>query len=259
MANGIRIPAVAGRFYPEDKVELNNTLSMLFKNTEGEKSTSKLKALIVPHAGYVYSGKTAAKGLSKIDAQQNEHYLIIGPSHYVAFKGISGSSLTYWETPLGDVEQIVSKSFVFNDNAHQFEHSIEVELPFLQYLHEYSNFMITSLLTGFNVDVSKSVDMIMKEFPDSILIISTDLSHFLSQEEAQQIDKNTIDAILSLDVGYFEAKDNVACGKSGIEILIELAKRSNLKLELIDYRTSYDASGDLSSVVGYAAIGFYVK
>jgi hypothetical protein len=135
------------------------------------------------------------------------------------------------------------------------EHSVEVQLPFLQYL--FKNFSVSCFLTGQEIDYGKTAESLIKNYPSSIYIISSDLSHYLPQEEAEGKDKKTIDAILSGDVNYILNEDNAACGSAGISALMTLAKTNKWKSRLIRYDTSAAASGDYGRVVGYAAVAFY--
>jgi hypothetical protein len=249
MASGIRPPAVAGSFYPASPEKLKSQLADFFSTAKKLIPANKiLKALIVPHAGYVYSGQTAAWGYAQLPKTLDKpHFVLLGPSHHAGFDGLAASSHLQWQTPLGLVNQIPAQPV--NDSAHLPEHCLEVQLPFLQYL--YPDFSITCLLTNwlpqFTINLSQS-----------ILIVSSDLSHYLPGPEAKKQDRQTIDAILNLDLKYFSLSDNLACGSGPIVLLIGLARRHNWQARLINYSTSADASGDTSAVVGYAAIAFYV-
>lgn len=261
MAFGTRLTVAAGRFYPDSKLELGNMLQGLFSGVAyvpevANMRKTKLRALIVPHAGYIYSGEVAAKGFNFLVVKENQHYVVIGPSHYFPFDGFVSSSSKIWETPLGNVKQIPAE-FPLDDNVHEPEHSIEVELPFLQYVYGKKAFSVTCLLIGMSIDSAATSDKLLKNYPTSTYIISSDLSHYLTEAEAKSKDKKTIEALLNLDAGYFYKEENHACGAKGIVVLIEMAKKQKWEGSLISYDTSATASGDNKQVVGYASIGFY--
>lgn len=205
---------------------------------------SELRALIVPHAGYFYSGQTAAWGYAQWPKNLvNPHFILLGPSHQYPLFTLTGSSYNFWQTPLGLVPQ--KPLGAINDAAHKFEHCLEVQLPFLQYL--YKKFSVTCLLTGENT-------VSFRRMPESILIVSSDLSHYLSQEEANGLDRETINKIINKEKNFSE---HAACGITGIKMLLKLVRKNNWEGKLIYYDTSATVSGDRGRVVGYAAIGFY--
>lgn len=241
--NNFRSPAVAGSFYPADKKELLSTLKNFFSNTQRLSANRyMLKALIVPHAGYIYSGQTAAWGFAQLPKnRQDPHFILVGPSHHFAFSGLAGSSQKIWATPLGHLPQI--PHIPLNDSAHKNEHCLEVQLPFLQFL--YPKFSVSCLLTGQDIPE-------LLEIPDAIYIISSDLSHYLPEKEARAKDQKTISAILDLNTDYFVRQDNVACGSVGIQKLLAMAKQNHWQAKLFCYDNS-----KTGNVVGYAAIGFY--
>lgn len=265
MASGtnIRKPFFSGSFYPAEKKELSSILEDFFGKTKEIKNLKKIKALIVPHAGYVYSGQTAAWGYRQLSMnEKNYHYILIGPSHQSYFAGLMNSPDSLWETPLGKINcrQIkrFDKKIVINDKPHINEHCLEVQLPFLQYIYlNKKQLNISCYLTGGQVDVKKSTDYFLENYPDSFYLISSDLSHYLPENKAREKDKKTIEAILKMDTDYFHSNDNTACGMTGILILLEMAKRLKWQGILLNYDTSATFSGDTSGVVGYAAIGFY--
>ncbi len=264
MESGIKIrtPAVSGSFYPDNKKGLTSLLENYFISARKINFPGKIKALIVPHAGYIYSGQTAAWGYKQLSTTfQNPHFVLIGPSHHYFFNGLAASSANLWQTPLGGIKQShpdgkkATGLVSINDNIHTPEHSIEVQLPFLQYL--YQNFSISCLLTGNNIDFEKTANYLLRYYSSSIFIFSSDLSHYLQEEIAKIKDEKTIEAILKLADGYFLSEENTACGMMGILILISIARKEKWKGELIYYETSAKTSGDKTAVVGYATIGFY--
>ena len=243
----IRKPSFAGSFYPENKKELKNQI-INFLN-QAKKVDIKPKALIVPHAGYIYSGQTAAYGYKLLDNQKK--ILLLGPSHNISHGFLSDTS-DCWETPLGktllyhpDIKSELSTK------AHKMEHSLEVQLPFLQTV--LKDFEICPLLIA-NTDlnfVSKEIESISND----IIIVSSDLSHYHPLIEAKVQDEHTINYILKKDVVDLQEKGE-ACGVNPISVLLKIAKRKNWKPVLLNYSTSYNASKDKESVVGYATIGF---
>jgi AmmeMemoRadiSam system protein B len=260
----IRPPAFAGQFYPEDETELKSQVKKFLKESKPKEIKGKIKALISPHAGYQYSGPTAAYGYKAIQRsnvkRQSSNVIILGTSHSMMFQGIALTNFGFWETPLGKVRssslykelQNVSDISLINE-AHISEHSIEVQLPFLQII--LKDFQITPLLTG-RVDDHKVIAKELSKHIDesTLIIVSSDLCHYLPYEEANKADNETIQQILDLDT-YIDPEQ--ACGADGIIILIELAKLLKWKIKLLDYKNSGDTEGSKDKVVGYASIVFY--
>lgn len=261
LRNKIRQPAVAGLFYPSKKGELFRMLEKFFQNTEVLPDSDTMKALIVPHAGYVYSGQTAAWGFAQIPKSfALKHIVCIGPSHNFQCNGLAASGCKYWKTPLGSIEHNRPqpyKQIAINDRPHTHEHCLEVELPFLQY--HLKKFSVSCFLTGGIKDIQGIASYFADEYPESMLLISSDLSHYLPEHTARIVDTKTIDAICSLNGTYFQHTENTACGAVAITVLIDIAKHRNWIPHLILYDTSKTAFGDASAVVGYGAIGFYAK
>jgi AmmeMemoRadiSam system protein B len=263
MVSGIdsRPPEVAGSFYPEDKKDLSYLLKKFFDGAKEIHSDKQIKALIVPHAGYIYSGETAAWGFAQLPKQvDRQHFVLIGPSHHYPFTGLVSSSSNFWSTPLGKLRHIIpsqiDEQIIINSQPHMPEHCLEVELPFLQFIYG-DKISISCFLTGTQVKMENAADFFLRNYPSSIFIISSDLSHYLPQNQAQEKDKKTIETILKLDRNYFLTEENTACGAIGILILLSMAQKRNWQRKLIYYATSAAASKDESAVVGYASIGFY--
>ena len=214
-----------------------------------------LRALIVPHAGYIYSGPVAAYAYSLLKNFKHKKLKIIllGPSHYVHNDEAVCDDNDFWETPIGKVK-IFENDFPKNGMPHMREHCLEVQIPFLQRVIE--DFEILPLVAGDTnpKETSKKIIEILDK--DTILIISTDLSHFFDYDTANKIDKNTIDAIKNLDYDKL-AEEGDACGKIPILTAIDIAKKLNWKIRLLDYRNSGDTAGMKSSVVGYASFALY--
>ncbi len=255
----MRKPAVAGMFYPEKKEELKKIVDGFLERGKGVKFQGELKALIVPHAGYVYSGIVAGAGFKLLTGKNVRHYkkiILLGPSHQAYFSGAAIAAEDF-ETPLGvvkvgDVSKwLTEKLIVEMPEAHRKEHCLEVELPFLQEI--LSKFELSALVLG-EVDEEKLAEAI-RQFIDNntLIVVSSDLSHYLPYETAVKKDKETINKILTFNFSHFEA-----CGERPIKVLMHLAKSLNWKPFLIDYKNSGDTAGDKNRVVGYTAIG-YVK
>lgn len=257
----IRQPAVAGLFYPQSASQLKTMVEKFLDAATVIKTIDpdKIKALIVPHAGYIYSGPTAAsayKYLQKIKTKPQK-IILIGPSHQVAINEFVFTNLKYWETPLGKVELIPPpRNYPINNLAFQYEHSLEVQLPFLQTI--LPSFKILPILINDNVFAEKLTQFLFSIFDSqTIIIISSDLSHYYPLELAEKIDSNCHKAILQLNIE--EIKHIEACGQAGILAVALLARKMNWQTHLVQYQTSYNETGDSSNVVGYGAYLFTEK
>lgn len=243
---GGRLPAVAGSFYPAKRDEILKQLKAFFSQTK-KIINRPVKALIVPHAGLIYSGQTAAWGYQQISGSQQKQFVLLGPAHHEWLTGLVGSSLKSWLTPLGAVKQKSLGQLPINDSAHAGEHCLEVQLLFLQ--SEFKDFKISCLLTGMETKLVLPAD--------SLLIVSSDLSHYLPQNLAQDYDQKTIQAIITGNREFLLQNEDCACGRIGILMLMKLAKASHWQAKLVCYDTSATTSGDSGRVVGYASIVFY--
>jgi len=257
----VRPPAVAGSFYPDDPDTLvRNIDEMLFEVDESVHRKSP-KALIAPHAGYIYSGPTAASAYMLLEAEKVKRVVLLGPTHRVLLSGLALPDVDAFETPLGKItldqsaiRQLRDLNQVRIDNAsHASEHSLEVHLPFLQRV--LKNFTLVPLAVGeaYPEDVADVLDRLWGG-DETVIIISSDLSHFLPYEIAQRLDTQTVENILSMDT--IIAHDQ-ACGATPINGLLACLKRHPLTPEVIDFRNSGDTAGPRDRVVGYTAIAFY--
>jgi len=263
-----RMPAVAGSFYSSDKNILREQIETMLDEAHETIIEGKLKALIVPHAGLMYSGIVAAVGFKLLAKQLKENkikptkIIVVGPAHTIAFNGTALDENNEWLTPLGkiSIEQLslVKKKFKTLkplSEAHLQEHSIEVQLPFIQLIFKNKAKLIP-IVTGFTDEELFSFDLEQLLDEKTFLIISSDLSHYYPYNTAIRIDSGTNKKIVSFDIeGLKEAGE--ACGITGIIALIYLAKRLKWKAKLLDYKNSGDTSGSMESVVGYASIAFY--
>lgn len=256
----VRKPAVAGIYYPGGATQLANTVDDYVKRAPAPtEPVGKLRALITPHAGYRYSGAVAGHAFAQLKGLDTQKIILLGPSHHVAFRGVALSTWGAFETPLGKVrlfgESALPKnnSFVRADAPHEQEHSLEVEIPFLQ--RTMSKFELLPLVFG-DVDerpVAEGLASLVA--PDTLLMVSTDLSHHLDYEAAVARDRATIDSILNMQPSGLDA--HAACGQSPVRALLHLAQWNKWQPRLLSYQNSGDTAGDRSRVVGYAAIAFY--
>ncbi len=257
----IRESAVAGTFYPADPAELSRMVQEYLAH--GQPSTVVPKAIIVPHAGYIYSGPIAGSAYRSLLPLRGvvERIVLLGPSHHVAFNGLAASSATSFDSPLGPVpidqralQEIADLPQIHTvDEAHQLEHSLEVQIPFLQ--EALGDFSLLPLVVG-NADAETVSEVLERLWggPETLIVISSDLSHYQPYEVAQQLDSTTSRAIESLDYTAINHED--ACGQMPIGGLLHLARKLSLHAETIDLRNSGDTAGDRGRVVGYGAYLF---
>ena len=271
-----RAPAVAGMFYPGDAASLRDELASCLaaavprSGSPGTQSgpaptpeAGRLKALIVPHAGYVYSGGTAGKGYALLAplAQRIRRVVLLGPCHRVAVNGLAAPTVQAFATPLGsvpldraaldslaDLPQVVA-----SDAAHAQEHSLEVQLPFLQTV--LGEFRLVPLAVG-RTGAREVAEVIARLWggPETLIVISSDLSHFHTHAEARRIDGDTAAQILALD--QLTSFDQ-ACGALPINGLLAVARQRGLRIERVAQCNSGDTAGDKSRVVGYASFALY--
>jgi len=265
MGDFIRQPAVAGTFYPLDASELQTSLSTYLDQAASHipPATSAPKAIIVPHAGYIYSAPIAASAYARLRSvrQRIKYVVLLGPSHRVRLRGLASSSATHFLSPLGPVPlqraligKIESLPQVQQlDAAHAEEHSLEVHLPFLQMILE--DFSLIPLVVGdaAPAEVAEVLEMLWGG-DETLIVISSDLSHYLNYESAQRRDRATSDAIERLDAAAIQYED--ACGRNPVNGLLNVAKSHHLHAHTIDLRNSGDTAGPADRVVGYGAYVF---
>ncbi|MDH5191814.1 MAG: AmmeMemoRadiSam system protein B [Gammaproteobacteria bacterium] len=257
----IRTPAVAGMFYPADQQELRAMVDSCLR--DAPPANHAPKAMIVPHAGYVYSAPVAASGYARLASvrEQIKRVVLLGPSHRVALYGLAMSSADQFATPLGNIPIDKSALSQINDlpqvkmmdQAHELEHSLEVHLPFLQ--ETLSDFMLVPLVVG---DASPDeVAQVLERLwggPETLIVISSDLSHFHDYASAQIRDKRTSNAIENLQPEKIQYDD--ACGRNPVNGLLTVARKLGLHATTIDLRNSGDTAGDRDRVVGYGTYVF---
>ncbi len=260
----IRKPAVAGYFYPADPKELLSMLDAMVPELSDE-AVSPV-ALVVPHAGYIYSGPFAGQGYALLKPRSKRGVpptvWVLAPSHFYPFQGVSVGPYTHWETPLGMVtvspkaQQLLhSAPGLITDDPlpHVREHSLEVQLPFLQYV--LGNFYLVPLSFG-DVDIPSIAEVIMHHLDqEDIVIVSTDLSHYYPDHIARQLDRETLEVALSGDWKGLLSRE--ACGRYPWATGVYLANQKGWNPKVIAYGTSADTAGDASSVVGYATVGYW--
>lgn len=273
----IRKAAVAGSFYPENAEELTTTIDGYLKNVDLPELEPNIRAIIVPHAGYVYSGQVAAYAYKALIGKSISRVIILGNSHQEFFEGASIYPKGYFETPLGKIEidsdfaqklMEADKKIYFKESTHLEEHSLEVQLPFLQKVLSVSGWKIVPIILG---NQEGSVDVLINALKNllddkTLIVVSSDLSHYPKYEDANYSDGKIIDAILSgkrdnLKKTIFELEkeeisnlQTCACASDTIEVAMGLMGDKNSKL--LKYANSGDVSGDKSRVVGYASIVF---
>ncbi len=258
----IREAAVAGAFYPDEKEELQSMIRA-FLNSAPLYKFSNIKAIVSPHAGYIYSGQIAAYGynqLYNLDLDKKWTVFIIGPSHYAYFNGASVGVFDLYRTPLGPVnvsplakKLLNEEGFHFVLDAHIEEHCIEVQLPFLQYI--LPRFEIIPIITS-EISNEYLADVIKRYFTEnSIIVISSDLSHYYPYEVAYKIDEHCNKAVENLDIRELDKCE--ACGKTGIAAAIYLSKRNGWRSRVLIHKTSGDTAGPKTQVVGYGSYIFF--
>ncbi len=263
-----RDPAVAGMFYPGDEATLRQIISDLTEKAAKSRLTfpadQPLRALIMPHAGYSYSGYTAAHAAPLLEKKRFNKIIIMGPDHRVGFNGCAISNVTAYQTPLGKIA-LHPDSQALRKNKELFitpppvsetkEHAIEVILPFLQaWLPPFE--LIPIIVGNAPVDaISRAISPVLDD--KTLLIASSDLSHYLPYSQAVARDRETIEWILNLQPDNLIRSRNRACGKIPIAVVINLAKTYNWQPKLIHCSNSGDTSGQRDRVVGYSVIAFY--
>jgi MEMO1 family protein len=257
----VRKPAVAGQFYSDNPTELRQDIESYLSH--GKKLASPPKMLICPHAGYVFSGPVAGFGYAALD-KNIKTVILLGPPHHVPVRGIATAGADWFETPLGRVavdadrvKKLLASNLVYEDpHAHAPEHSVEVQVPFLQVA--LTSFKIVPLLVN-DVDPQKAADLIYPLIDESTVVVaSSDLSHYHSSSEAKAIDKRTIATILAGN----DQGDIDACGEMPIRVVMRLAKMMSLSPVLLDARNSFETApqyGSEDRVVGYASIAYVKK
>ena len=259
----VRPPAVAGQFYPANAERLRREIANYLDQASLPPGLGTVRAVIAPHAGTVYSGPTAGyafKALRQV-ADSVSTVFLLGPAHRVPVEGVALGSYRAFRTPLGDVPVAVDRVsdmlerpslYSRSPGAHDFEHCLEVEVPFLQVV--LSDFHLVPMLFGRVAPRKVAADLVDRVEPGDLVVVSSDLSHFYSYEAARKLDQGFLNALLEGDERNVEAGE--ACGRAPVATLMRMAEHLNWQPHLLDYRTSGDTAGDRSRVVGYASIAY---
>jgi MEMO1 family protein len=257
----VRPAAVAGLFYPEEPHELRSAVANYLGASGGRSPMPK--ALVVPHAGYIYSGPVAGTAYAslRVGACSLRRVVLLGPSHRTWFRGLALPSVEAFETPLGAVpvqQSLVGElrrlpSVVVSDQPHALEHSLEVQLPFIQ--HVAPDAAIVPIVAGDATpgEVAAVIDATWGG-DETLIVVSSDLSHYNSYATAQAFDAETARAILE---GREDLEGQQACGCVVLNGLARARRKRGLRGELLDLRNSGDTAGDKQRVVGYGAFGFH--
>lgn len=265
-----RAMSVAGSFYPADPHSIGEMIHhfnhILEQSSEAvwRYNTLVTYAVIVPHAGWVYSGFTANIAYRVLSGSPVDTIVVIGPSHRVGFRGISLSDSDLYQTPLGDlgvdrelVALLQERFGVISYPAAHHEHSTEVQMPFIR--HYFPEVKIVELVYGdCDPALIEPIISYLLQYQKYGVVISTDLSHFYPQQTANRIDERCLNAVAQLDTALL-SEGCEACGIIGVEAMLLAAQKGNLESAVLDYRTSADASGDTSRVVGYMSALFQEK
>jgi len=262
-----RTMSVAGSFYPASANEIMTMIDHF--NTILESHPDQLKrfdtlsgrAVIVPHAGWIYSGFTANIAYRVLSSAHPKTVVVIGPSHRVGFEGVSIADTESYQTPLGNlaIDTVLVRDLRKNLGVPYFaqahhEHSTEVQMPFIK--HYLPDVKVVELVYAYAepIQIAPIIEYVLN-LPDTAVVISTDLSHYYSLEEAKQLDSICLEAIRTENVQELH-QGCEACGMIGVEAMLSVAKKRDMEAILLDYRTSADASGDDERVVGYASAIF---
>jgi len=277
-----RRPIASGQFYEANAEALKLQINSCFLSNLGpgklpevnfHSHPRKIVGLVCPHAGYMYSGMVAASGFFELAKDGlPDTVIIFGPNHTGYGSGLSLMREGIWKTPLGNIQidteladVLLSETNIIDidETAHRFEHSIEVQLPFLQYLYgnKFKIIPICFLMQDYNSAVEVGSALIEAlDTHNAVVIASSDMTHYESAKQAEKKDHSALDAVTALDAHRFyetvETQNITACGYAPITALITYAQGLNAQAELLSYHNSGDTSGDYSSVVGYASVLF---
>ena len=263
--NFIRKPNVAGSFYENDPHQLQKSIASYFVKSAippKEIKGKPIRALISPHAGYMYCGRVMASTYQLLAGNHYKRIILIGPSHSVGFSSVAFDTAHAWETPLGTtpIDMETNEQFMYHEEfdvlprVFDKEHSLEVELPFLQSV--LSSFSLVPLCTGQNIhhtSVANNLKTIVTH--ETLVVVSSDFSHYHPEKDAHMLDHNSIRAFCSKNPSHIDTTVD-ACGLEGIKILNDLSIINHWKPVFLDYKTSADVTDDSTEVVGYAGIAY---
>jgi MEMO1 family protein len=258
----VRAPAVAGMFYPSDPVELASLVDRELAAAPPPGDAPPPKAVVAPHAGYIYSGPIAASAYRRLIPRRGmvRRVVVLGPAHRVALDGLAVPQADGFATPLGPIAvdhelrrtALRHRAVRASDEAHAGEHSVEVQLPFLQRVLGREGWTLLPVVVG-RADQQAVADVLDDLWggPETLIVISSDLSHYEPYAAAQAHDSATAAAIVTRDASSIDVDD--ACGAHPLRGLLEVARRHDLAVDLIDLRNSGDTAGDRDRVVGYGS------
>jgi AmmeMemoRadiSam system protein B len=259
----VRQPAVAGQFYPRDADTIRRMIREYIDEATLPKDLGTVRAIIAPHAGYVYSGRTAGFAFKALEALPDKEWTVflLGPAHRAYFRGVALGDYSAFRTPLGDatiavdrVADLLARSPLYTrtPKAHEAEHCLEVEVPFLQMT--LTRFCLVPMLFGEVDPEAVAIDLADHVDESDLFVISNDLSHFHPYDEAQRLDQGLLNALLNNDTkGVLRGE---ACGRAPMTTLMRIAARKKWMPHLLDYRTSGDTAGGKWQVVGYASVAY---
>lgn len=269
----VRLPVVAGQFYPGDADVLRRTVAEYVDEATLPQDLGTVRAVIAPHAGYVYSGPTAGYAFKALKGRAlsadapaavpstTRTVFLLGPAHRVPFRGVALGGYSAFRTPLGDalvavdrVAELVARSplYIRASEAHAPEHCLEVEVPFLQMV--LSDFRLVPMLFG-DVDPREvAAELAEHVGEDDLIVVSNDLSHFYRYEEARKLDHTLLEALMAGD--EMGVQRGEACGRAPVVTLMGIARQKGWRPHLLDYRNSGDTAGDRWQVVGYASVAY---
>lgn len=262
-----RPPAVAGTFYPGDPGELRRCVAEHLEKAAIEAAPERVAALVVPHAGFVYSGPCAAYAYARVAGDYVKRVILLGSSHRDHFDAPSIVTGGVFETPVGDfpidgllAARLTKGTGAYSSKPHGPEHALEVQLPFISAVIGHVPILPVLFGSSFSEPHRRFSEALAQELEDGDLVLaSTDLSHYLTDDEARKQDRNSLDLLMARDVeGFVQGVADgrcAMCGAAAVAVAMAYcAERGAEDWTLLDYRTSADASGDRSRVVGYAAV-----
>ena len=259
----VRSPAFAGQFYPRNPNSLRREIQKHLDGAELPEELGTVRAVIAPHAGYVYSGPTAGYGFKALQALPDKSWTVflLGPAHRVPVSGVALGNYSAFQTPLGNapvaverVAEMLERSSLYTREAqaHAPEHCLEVEVPFLQMA--LPDFQLVPMLFGQVAPTRVAADLIEHIGEDDLIVVSSDLSHFYTYDQAQQLDHTFLDALM--DSNGDKVLKGEACGRAPVATLVEIARHKGWSPHLLDYRNSGDTAGGKQRVVGYASVAY---
>lgn len=257
----VRRPAVAGQFYPGNSDTLRQDIQKYIDEATLPESLGTVRAIVAPHAGYVYSGPTAGYSFQALTTLPQKEWTVflLGPAHRAYFSGVALGSYSAFRTPLGDVPiavdrvaEMLARSLLYTraPEAHAPEHCLEVEIPFLQVT--LPNFRLVPMLFGAVNPREVAAELTDHVGEGDLIVVSSDLSHFYPYDRARQLDHALLEAVITGD--ETQVLKGEACGSAPIVTLMGIARRKGWEPHLLDYRNSGDTAGDKLRVVGYGSV-----